>query len=72
MIQNRIAAEQGVLTAQRSAPTRVFGLLQTVSRFGRQKPLGAVGGMIVLVLLHTTGAVPRSALAVPTKIAGGT
>lgn len=51
MIQNRIAAEQGVLTAQRSAPTRVFGLLQTVSRFGRQKPLGAVGGMIVLVLL---------------------
>jgi len=51
MMPSRIAGEPGHLTGEDGVLTRARNKLRPIVRFGRQKPLGAAGGIIVLTLV---------------------
>ena len=58
MLENKTAAEGARLLSRKGALIRLLGLLQSATRFGRLKPLGAVGGVIVLFLILVSVSAP--------------
>lgn len=58
MLENKTAAEGARLLSRKGALIRLLGLLQSTTRFGRRKPLGAVGGVIVLFLILVSVSAP--------------